>query len=59
MSHHTTSAKSRTVALPNINKGLPAHPIQAKLNGRISTGDGALSPMVFGPYLVPLSRRAE
>ena len=44
--------------MTNINKGLlQARHIQAKLNGR--AGEGAWGPMTFGPYLVPLTRRAE
>ena len=60
MIHQPESAKNRTVALPNINKGLlQARHIQAKLNGRGFAGEGGWGPMTFGPYLVPLSRRAE
>jgi hypothetical protein len=60
MIHHAESAKSRTVALPNVNKGLlQARHIQAKLNGRTSPSEGAWGPMAFGPYLVPLTRRVE
>ena len=60
MIHQAENAKNRTVALPNLNKGLmQARHIQAKLNGRSYAGEGAWGPMVYGPYLVPVTRRVE
>lgn len=60
MSHSPESAKTRTVALPNVNKGLlQPPPAQARPNGRLSVGEGGWGSMVFGPYLVPLTRRVE
>jgi hypothetical protein len=60
MIHPTEFARSRTVALPNVNKGLlQARHLQAKLSGRASALEGAWGQMTFGPYLVPLSRRIE
>jgi hypothetical protein len=52
--------RNKTVALPNLNKGLmQARHIQAKLNGREFAGHTGWGPMNYGPYVVPLSRRAE
>ncbi len=60
MTSNTSSAKSRTVALPQINKNaatgsktpVKGHDVNALV-------DGMWNGIVFGPYLVPLSRRAE
>jgi len=65
MIHQIESVKTRTEALPKINKGLiQVRRIQAKLNGRIldaaPVGDGQFwSPLTVGPYLTPVSRRIE
>ena len=59
MIHQPEASKSRTVALPNVNKGLmQVRQIQGKLQGRASN-EGGWGSMVFGPYLVPLTRRVE
>jgi hypothetical protein len=60
MVHSPEFTKTRTAALPNVSKGLAqARQIQAKINGRTSTLGSTWAPPVFGPYLVPLTRRVE
>ena len=60
MTSTTTSAKSRTVALPQINKGtLTGSKAPVKGHDVNALVDAMWNGMVFGPYLVPLSRRAE
>ena len=60
MTSTTASAKSRTVALPQFTKSavtgsktpVKGHDVNALV-------DAMWNGTVFGPYLVPLSRRAE
>ena len=60
MTPTTSSAKTRTAALPNISKGsVPGRPGFSKTTGAALSIDGAWDGIVFGPYLVPLSRRVE
>jgi hypothetical protein len=54
----TENTKTRTAALPNLNKtGTPGRTGNAKTEAQAS--GHAWSGIVFGPYLVPLTRRAE
>jgi hypothetical protein len=60
MSPTTDSAKSRTVALPHVNKNiLTGRQVAGKTTGAGLGADGSWNGMFFGPYLVPLSRRVE
>jgi hypothetical protein len=58
MTSNTSSAKSRTVALPQFSKSaLTGGKAPAKTVDELV--DAMWNGTVFGPYLVPLSRRAE
>ncbi len=60
MTSNTSSAKSRTVALPQFNKNAMAgSKAPAKAHDVKALVDAMWNGTVFGPYLVPLSRRAE
>jgi hypothetical protein len=60
MTSNTASAKSRTVALPQFTKNaMPGGKTPAKSSEVNALVDAMWNGMVFGPYLVPLSRRAE
>jgi hypothetical protein len=60
MTSNTSSAKSRTVALPQFSKSAltgAKTPVQSPdVNAMV---EAMWNGTVFGPYLVPLSRRAE
>ena len=56
----TKTAKTRTAALPVINKSfLPAREDSAKTSDMALLVDDIVNGMIFGPYLVSLSRRVE
>jgi hypothetical protein len=56
----TPNTKSRTAALPKINKNLlNVGQGAAKTGASSETIESAWTGMVFGPYLVPLGRRVE
>ena len=60
MTSNTSSAQSRTVALPQIAKSaMTGGKVPAKTHDVKELVDGMWNGMVFGPYLVPLSRRVE
>ncbi len=60
MNSNTSSAKSRTVALPQFNKStLTGSKVPAKTHDVTALVDGMWNGMTFAPYLVPLSRRVE
>ena len=60
MTANTDSAKNRTVALPNLNKSALAGSKAIAKNADVTAMvDAMWNGMVFGPYLIPLSRRAE
>jgi len=54
------TAKTRTASLPLINKSiLPARQDPAEAGDVALLVDDILNGMIFGPYLVPVSRRVE
>jgi hypothetical protein len=60
MTSNTSSAKSRTVALPQFTKNaMTGAKTPAKSQDVNALVDAMWNGTVFGPYLVPLSRRAE
>ena len=60
MTSNTTSAKSRTVALPQFTKSaMTGSKAPATAHDVKELVDAMWNGTVFGPYLVPLSRRAE
>jgi len=60
MTSNTSSAKNRTVALPQLNKSvLTGSKAPAKTHDVSALVDAMWNGTVFGPYLVPLSRRVE
>ncbi len=60
MTTTTVSAKTRTASLPNMSKcSRPARQGFAKTSGATDSIEGAWDGIVFGPYVVPLSRRVE
>ncbi len=60
MTSNTSSAKSRTVALPQFTKGgIASGKAPAKSHDVNALVDAMWNGTVFGPYLVPLSRRVE
>ena len=60
MTSNTSSAKSRTVALPQFTKNaMTSAKTPAKSQDVNALVDAMWNGTVFGPYLVPLSRRAE
>ena len=60
MTPTTKTAQTRTASLPVINKSfLPAHQDAAQTNDVAQMVDDILNGMIFGPYLVSLSRRVE
>ncbi len=60
MTNTTTSAKNRTVALPTLSKSAQTDGKNAAKNPDVAAlVDAMWNGAVFGPYLVPLSRRAE
>jgi hypothetical protein len=59
MTAHPETAKSRTVALPNVNKGLTDRQSSAKGLNVAAMVENVWNGVAFGPYLVPLSRRVE
>jgi hypothetical protein len=60
MTSNTTSAKSRTVALPQINKNaLAGSKAPAKSHDVNALVDAMWNGTLYGPYLIPLSRRVE
>ncbi|MEI9999957.1 MAG: hypothetical protein WDO13_12780 [Verrucomicrobiota bacterium] len=58
MNHTNSPAKTRTAALPKLGKSATRQD-PAKNGAAIDLDDGAWAPIVFGPYLVPLTRRVE
>ena len=55
-----TNHKTRTAALPKINKNLLTGGQGTGKSGATSEShDSAWNGMIFGPYLVPLTRRVE
>ncbi len=60
MTSNTSSAKNRTVALPQFTKTpLTGSKAPAKSHDVNALVDAMWNGIVFGPYLVPLSRRVE
>ena len=59
MTSTTVSAKTRTAALPKINREQPDRRGLAKTSGATDSIEGAWDGIVFGPYVVRLSRRVE
>ena len=60
MTSNTSSAKSRTVALPQFTKSaMTGSKAPANAHDVKELVDAMWNGTVFGPYLVPLSRRAE
>jgi hypothetical protein len=60
MTSNTSSAQSRTVALPQIAKSaMTGGKAPVKAHDVKELVDAMWNGTVFGPYLVPLSRRAE
>ena len=60
MTSNTSSAKNRTVALPQFNKSaMTGSKAPAKAHDVNALVDAMWNGTVFGPYLVSLSRRAE
>ena len=59
MTSNTSPAKSRVAALPHLNQSVLAGS-KAPVKGHDVTAlvDAMWNGTVFGPYLVPLSRRA-
>lgn len=54
------TAKNRTVALPHVSKSaVTGGRVPAKPHDVAEIVDAMWNGTVFGPYLVPLSRRAE
>ena len=65
MIHQISSIKTKTAALPQINRSLiQARHIQAEVKNRVAghslpvTGE-LWSPMTAGPYIVPITRWIE
>jgi hypothetical protein len=59
MTPTTNSAKNRTVALPKITKNMITGQQGNAKDNSTDVTDAVWSGLVFGPYLVALSRRAE
>jgi len=60
MTSNTSSAKNRTVALPQFNKSaMTGSKTPVKSSDVNALVDAMWNGTVFGPYLVSLSRRAE
>ena len=60
MTANTSSAKGRTVALPQFSKSaLTGAKTPVKSQDVNALVDAMWNGTVFGPYLVPLSRRVE
>lgn len=60
MTPTTDSAKNRTVALPKLNPGaLTGAKGTARNRDVTALVDAMWNGTVFGPYVVPLSRRVE
>jgi hypothetical protein len=60
MSKTNTNAKTRTASLPVINKSfLPAQQDRSESSDVALLVDDIVNGMIFGPYLVPVSRRVE
>ena len=56
----STNTKTRTAALPKIHKNLlNGVQVAAKSGSGSESSDSAWNGIVFGPYLVPLTRRVE
>jgi hypothetical protein len=60
MTNITSSQKNRTSTSPLVNKGyLQTRQSPAESSDIALLVDNIVNGMIFGPYLVPVSRRAE